>query len=351
MIQVRASEPIALLLVNNVSYPLPLPPPRNFTFELYLEDGAHAVLVRVTDRANNSMEGNAGPIIVDTVPPSLRVDAPLDHTVQTSRNVNIRGRTDPNAFINVTTPGGRFPATDFNPITGEFGYPDTRISDGVVVYLVEATDAVGNTVALSLQVQIDSTPPTVEVLGLLGEQVTQEEVMNFHGTVSSGTVLTLTVQSADPTLSVSGRPVALACTGAQDSGCTFNFNLKIAVGLSTISLLATDQAGNQAPREIHVKREAAAAPVQAGTSSLAPLLALAGIGVGLAFIPFWTRRLRAEAEAANPGLALRPQEAAPVEAAAPAPQEPYEEPPPHDMYAQDAAMRRPRAPRPPPGGS
>ena len=349
VIQVRASEPIALLLVNNVSYPLPSTPPRNFTFELYLEDGSHSVLVHVRDRANNSMEANAGPIIVDTVAPSLRVDAPVDHSVQTSRNVNIRGRTDPSAFVNVTTPGGRFPATDFNPITGEFGYPDTRTSDGVVVYLIEATDAVGNTVALSLQVQVDSTPPVIEVLGLQGEQITEDEVMNFHGTVSPGTVLTVTVQSADPTLSMAGKPVALSCTGAQGADCTFNFNLKIAEGLSTISLLATDLAGNQAPREIHVKREAAAAPADPGSSSLAPLLALLGLAVGLAFIPFWSRRLRANAEAENPGLSLRPQEAAHVEAAAPVAPEPVEEAP-HDMYAQDAMMRRPRAPRPPHGG-
>ncbi len=350
VIQVRASEPIALLLVNNVSYPLPADPPRNFTFELYLEDGTHAVLVHVTDRANNSMEANAGPIIVDTVPPSLRVDSPADRTVQISRNVNIRGRTDANAWVNVTTPGGRFPATDFNPITGEFGYPDTRISDGVILYLIEATDAVGNTVAVSVQLQVDSTPPTVEVLGLQGEQVTQAEVMNFHGTVSPGTTLTLTVQSTDPTLSVSGRPVALACSALQGADCTFNFNLKVAQGLSTVSLLATDQAGNQAPREIHVKREVAAAAVDTGSSSLVPVLALAGLAIGLAFIPFWSRRLQGAAQAANPGLALRPEEDPQAQPAAPAPQQ-HVEATPHDMYAQDAMMRRPRAPRPPYGGS
>lgn len=339
IITATATEPLMELVVNGVTYPLGADPTA-VSFELYLEDGSHTVLVHITDLANNSFERNASPIVVDTQAPSLRVDSPADRSVTPSRTLTFRGRTDANAFLNITTPSGRSP-WDVNPVTGEFSYPDTRISDGVFPFIFEATDAVGNSRTLTVTVTVDTTRPNIEVLAPPPTYATEDEVVNFHGTVGQGSILELTVDSPDPSLDLSAAAVAVTCAGPVGADCLYNFDLKMAEGQTTIKLVATDLAGNFQVKEVFVRHsvegggtEAAAPPQNA------PLLAILGVLIGLATFPLWVGRFRAKARADDPSFmaeerAAKTRRAAPAQAPAPVAEEE-----PHDMYADDAMSRR-----------
>jgi hypothetical protein len=342
----NASEEIGSLVVDGVSYPLNRASPTAFSIELYLEDGPHSPLLAITDLANNTLELNAGPIIVDTTPPSLRVDSPADNAVTSSRTLTFLGRTDPNAALRVTSPSGES-AWDVNPVTGEFTYTDTRATDGVFPYTFAATDAVGNVHKLQVTVTVDTTKPVIEVLGIDPEQQTTSPFVNFHGTVSPGATLKVIVRKPDGSVNVNGEPVAVDCGTVQGAACTYNFDLQFDGGQTTVTLVATDQAGNQEAREVHVLRTVEAAPV---ATSVAPYLAIVGLLIGLATLPLWLSRYRSKANAKDPTMGLgEKREKAQAPAQAPAPELVVEDHP-QDMYANDAMARQVRAPRPPRGG-
>ncbi len=342
----NASEPIGALVVDGVSYPLNAASPTAFFIELYLEDGPHSPFLAITDLANNTFELNAGPIIVDTAPPSLRVDSPSDNSVTSSRTLTFLGRTDPNAVLHVASPSGESP-WDVNPVTGEFTYTDTRPTDGVFPYTFTATDSVGNVHRIVVTVTVDTTKPVIEVLGIDQEHQTTSPFVNFHGTVSPGATLKVIVRKPDGSVNVDGEPVAVDCSAVQGADCTYNFDLQFGAGQTTVTLVATDRAGNQEAKEVHVLRTVEAVPV---ATTVAPYLAIIGLIIGLATLPLWISRYRSKANAQDPTIALgaKPQQVqAPVQAQAP---EMAVEEHPQDMYADDAMRRQPRSPRPPRGG-
>jgi hypothetical protein len=342
-IQGSSNEALATLVVNGVTYPLVGNAPTSFSFELYLEDGQWTVLVHVTDLANNTEEKNASPLVVDTQPPSLRIDSPSDKSVTPARGLSFRGRTDPNAFLNVTKDLVDTP-WDINPVTGEFTYTDTRVSDGVFQYVFRATDAVGNVRSITMTITVDTTKPALEVLSPPATYRTEEAIVNFHGTVAAGSLLTMTVDSTDDSLDQESVPVAIACPEPVGSDCRYNFDLMMSEGQTQIKLVATDQAGNLQARDVFVQRtvEAVAPPPQN-----APYLAIIGVVIGLATLPIWISRYRSKADTDEPGL-LKKKEA-PARSMMPAPARQPEvivQDEPHDMYAQDAMARRPSV-RPP----
>jgi hypothetical protein len=324
----RASENLLAVVLDNVSYPLLSP--NTFRIELYLDDGAHVVNFRITDLANNTAEVSPAPVvIVDTVPPSVAVVSPRDGAIQSDRNVRICGVADPSSGLNVTSPLGRFQISLSNPLSGEFCYDDTRTADGVYTYLFEATDGVGNTASALVRITVDQTDPTVEVIGLATNYETSESFVHLNGKVTWGTEVT-----------VNGKPAAVLCSADPNQPCTFDMVLPVDEGQTNIVVVGVDQAGNQAVRNIFVKRtvQAQAAPFDVG-----PYLLVAGLAGGLAVLALSIMSLNRRAAQENPGLVAPKRKAG---GAAP-PQEPqviYEEDA-QAMYHQDFTSRRP--PRPP----
>jgi hypothetical protein len=321
----RASEPLSLVVINNVSYPLESP--TTFSVELYLEDGSHAVTVRLVDLANNSLDVTPLPVvIVDTQPPALVIESPDLISIQPTRNIVVRGHTDLNSFINATTPSGTFPL-NVNPLTGEFSFEDTRTTDGTFNYRFEASDGVGNKVSIPLQITVDTTSPSVEVIDVANNQRTSDDYIRLRGTVSPGTKLT-----------ANGARVALDCPAQEDQPCSFEFLYPLEADTNTISMVATDLAGNQGVRSIFVQRDTVTV---AGNSEFGPIFVIIGAALGAVMIPFWIRKFRNDAAAAHPGLGIA--EAVLSQPADTAANVVYE-PDAQDMYAGDYR------PQPPPKG-
>lgn len=288
VLKATSNEPLKSVTLNNISYPLTTP--TSFTVEIYLDDGTHALVLTVTDLANNSAEVSPAPVVhVDTVSPSLVIDSPPDGAVLNNQNIVICGRTDANVGLNVTQGGNRFPLSLTNPLTGEFCFEETRTADGTFHYLFEATDGVGNTVSVSHTLVLDRVPPEVQVFALGTNYETDDSFVELRGQVSPRAGLT-----------VNGMPVAVTCNPAEPSGlCDFNLVVPVGVGQSTLTLLATDEAGNTQVRTINVLRQEVASetPTDLGT----PLI-MAGLAAGLAlFVLFWVR-LHGAAAGQHPGF-------------------------------------------------
>lgn len=283
-----ANEPLKSVTLNNISYPLTSP--TTFTVEIYLDDGTHALHLTLTDMANNSAEVSPAPVVhVDTIPPSLVIDSPPDGSVVNDNNIVICGRTDSNAGLNVTNGEIRFPLTLTNPLTGEFCFEETRTADGILRYTFEATDGVGNTATVEHTVILDRVAPEVQVFDMGTTYETDNSFVQLRGKVSPGSTLT-----------VNGTPIAVTCNPAEPSGlCDFNLIVPVGEGQSTLTLLATDAAGNEQFRTINVLRSEAAVvvPFDLGT----PLI-LAGLAAGVVlFLLLWVR-IQGQAAAENPGL-------------------------------------------------
>jgi hypothetical protein len=286
-----ANEPLRSVSLNNITYPLSTP--TTFTVEIYLDDGTHILVLSVTDMANNTAEVSPAPVIrVDTAAPSLVIDRPADGAVQGNRVVTVCGRTDTNVGLNVTGPLGRLQIPVTNPLTGEFCYEDTRTADGRFQYDIEATDGVGNVVMRSVTVVVDTIAPEVEVRGLGTNHETTESSLSLEGKISPGSMLT-----------VNGTPIAVVCNPNDPSGlCDYSVLLPVAEGQSTLTILATDAAGNVQVKTINVLRHAEATQ---STFDFGPALVGAGLAVGLVlFLLFWTR-LHGAAARENPGLARK----------------------------------------------
>jgi hypothetical protein len=222
-------------------------------------------------------------------------------------------------------------------LTGEFCYEETRGSDGLYDYTFEATDGVGNTVARKVDIFLDTVVPEVEVIGVGTNYETRENSVQLRGRLSPNTTLT-----------VNGTPVAVVCNPNDPSGwCDFDLLLPVEVGQSTLTMVATDRAGNTQVRTFNILRTA---PEAAEAFDYATPTMVGALLAGLALFAMMWARTNAAALEAHPGLGgtkgegKRKKKEQRKQRAAPQPEVIYEVDP-QAMYSQDVHARPP--PRPP----
>jgi hypothetical protein len=211
---------------------LPPEPPAN---------GQHTVVAMMGDVAGN-MATLVWSFTIDTAAPSLTLTSPADGLITTSATVTVAGVTDPGATVSI---GGATQAAD--TVDGSFSGIYT-LDEGANTIVVTSTDDQGNMASTSVTVTLDSTVPAISSIKNSAGSVT-----NMDSTTLSGTV------DPDARLWINGQEVVVNADGSWSATVT------LAEGLNTITIVATDGAGNSASTDVTVTRDTAPPLITLGT--------------------------------------------------------------------------------------
>ncbi|MCW5802277.1 MAG: Ig-like domain repeat protein [Deltaproteobacteria bacterium] len=213
-----------------------------------LPDGTHTITVRVTDAAGNSSQATTSPFTIDTVPPTVtitsqpaalsNVNTPTVAFTTAGAPTTIRCRVDAGALAACTSP-----------------FTAAPVADGAHTITIVATDAAGNQgSATTNSFTVDTVAPTVTIL-------------SQPAALSNNTTPTVTFSAV-------GAPTLIQCRvdAGAFANCTTPFTAPpLADGPHTITVRATDGAGNQGSATTNTFTVDTVAPVITFTSQPAPL--------------------------------------------------------------------------------
>ena len=254
-----------------------------------LGEGAHALTARATDAAGNQgASSTAFHVTIDTVAPvapsitafsddSGTVGDHLtnDRTLTLSGTAGAAGNT-----VEIFRDGVSI-GTTVADIDGDWSLADaSSLADGAYQFTARATDGAGNQGPLSaaFQVTIDATAPGAPTFGSVTDNVapviglvadngsSNDPTLSIDGTAEAGS--TVTVYDTDGTTVVG--------TGVATGGAGPIITSPLSEGAHTLTLKATDAAGNQSaastPFHVTIDTVAPAAPVIVSvTDDVAPV--------------------------------------------------------------------------------
>ncbi len=218
------------------------------------QDGTWTTSTTVTDLAGNASAPRTGSFVLDTTPPSAPAAAlapasdsgTVGDSITADNTPSISGTGTAGDTITVTFPGGEV-KTAVVAADGTWSVtPTTPLADGVNTITVTATDPAGNVSApTALPITIDTTVPaaptaalaTVSDTGTLGDSLTKDNTPTVQGTGAPGD--TITIKDA------AGNVIATALVDANGNWSATTTTLPD--GLNTLSVTATDPAGNTGP--------------------------------------------------------------------------------------------------------
>ncbi|MEO8379456.1 MAG: Ig-like domain-containing protein [Acidobacteriota bacterium] len=201
-----------------------------------LTDGAHTLNVSVLDWAGNAASATST-FTVDAIKPVVQVTSPAAGSWHSGGSLQVAGTVQDVSPLNldvngVTTmaSGGSFSAT-------------IPTHEGSLLIRAMATDAAGNIGTAEVTVNVDSNPPLITVTSPLPGLVTAQSSFTLTGTVADTSTVTFLLD---------GAPLAL-------SGDTFSTIVSLdSDGKKSVTLTATDQAGNSSSKTVEVTRDTAA---------------------------------------------------------------------------------------------
>lgn len=129
-----------------------------------LSDGSHTVTVDCTDNDGNQAVQGKTTFIVDTVPPTLNVTAPVDELVTYNTNLGVSGSTNDASSSPVTvtiTVNGVDQGSVTVATSGSFSKTVT-LEEGENTVVVTATDAAGKVSTVTRTVTKDSSAPVIQ---------------------------------------------------------------------------------------------------------------------------------------------------------------------------------------------
>jgi Big-like domain-containing protein len=188
-----------------------------------LADGAHAITIRASDAAGNTATATTASFTIDTVPPTVTL---------TGQPATLSNDSTPT--VTFTTAGGAT-TTDCRVDAGTFAactspFTAGALADGAHTISVRATDGAGNsTTATTVSFTIDTVPPTITITG-------QPAALSNDSTPT----VTFTVAGA--------TTINCRVDAGTFAGCASPFTPSVALadGAHTITILASDAAGNTA---------------------------------------------------------------------------------------------------------
>jgi uncharacterized protein YfaP (DUF2135 family) len=213
-----------------------------------LRDKKHEILITKpvslnlsgTNTLEVTIEGKPGSFIflaitgtkgstADTTKPQLTLNDGQS-TITNEQSITVSGTVTDQSAVTVTVNGSAVPVSN-----GSFS-TSVNLVEGTNEITVVATDAYGNQTVQNISVIKDSTPPTLTILSLTDGMITNDTVATVFGTVTDSTAETVTVN---------GTPVTV-------DPDTFKTTVHLVEGVNTITVVATDAAGNQTTSVIHV---------------------------------------------------------------------------------------------------
>lgn len=189
--------------------------------------------LQVTARGTMRASTQSANVLVDTLPPTLRLANLEDVSRVREANLTIEGLTDPDAVVQL-----RGDPTII-PVNGEGQFNIKRqLVEGSNVIEILATDPAGNVATLAREAILVTEPPEITVANPLNDQWTNENILTVAGAVPPGTQLKVNGQEA--TVSEDGQ---------------FQREIILQEGDNLVQLEATDDVGNVASQEIVIHRK------------------------------------------------------------------------------------------------
>lgn len=216
--------------------------------------GANTLTARAVDGAGNQATASVNVTrqqAPDTTPPSLTVTSPADGSTTEATSVNVSGTatdTGANASgVAQVTVNGEAASLD---ASGAWTLPNFALSLGQNSITVRATDRAGNpttkVVSVTRVQSPDTAPPSLTVSEPADNSTTHAEAVTVSGTATDAGANASGVAQ----VTVNGTPAQLD----PQTGAWTLAGVALALGANTIAVRATDRAGNDAARDVHVTR-------------------------------------------------------------------------------------------------
>jgi hypothetical protein len=203
----------------------------NFTLAgVTLVEGTSSFTATATDAAGNeSLPSAPLSIVLDTKAPVISVSSPTENAFFRAPQTSVKGSMD-EAVASLTINGQ--PAALNNL---DFDQPLT-LTPGLNSITLVATDLAGNSATKTVLVTLDSTPPVVTITAPISGGITKNAQVTVTGTISKpNTTATITSTSLS---TGNGTPVTV-------TGQAFSFTYTLSEGDNSLSIEATDRAGNK----------------------------------------------------------------------------------------------------------
>jgi hypothetical protein len=228
----------ATLTLNGIDTSIPVSA-GSFSQEINLVDGSNTILVSATDLAGNTGTSEITTITLDTTAPAVTITSPTDGLLTNNPTITVAGTIDDPLITSaiLTLNGIDMPIT---VSLGSFSQEIT-LSEGPNTILVSATDLAGNTgTSEAVNVNLDTTPPAVIITSPTDGFLTNNPAITVPGTIDD-----IAITSA--VLTLNG-----ASTNIPVSAGSFSQEITLVEGPNTISISATDAAGNTGSAAISV---------------------------------------------------------------------------------------------------
>jgi sugar lactone lactonase YvrE len=210
---------ITLVINNN---PVSITSGGAFQTNVALTEGKNNITVTATDAAGNITK-TTKTVIKDTQPPIVIIASPVDNLITNVSSLSMNGTINDSTACTLTIDGTSVPIA-----TGAFNYQLSLI-EGQNIITVIATDAAGNTTSVTRSIRLDTQAPVCILQSPLDGLVTNHPVLAMKGIVTDSTKISLVVNGIAQVLK---------------SDESFIDSIKLSEGLNTITVTATDVAGN-----------------------------------------------------------------------------------------------------------
>jgi hypothetical protein len=203
------------------------------TIATALADGPHTLTVSILDWAGNAATATSE-FIADAIAPVVAITSPVAGAWHSGAALEVTGTVADNSPVSLDVNGIVTMATN-----GAFT-ATIPTSEGSFTILAKAVDAAGNSHTASVEINVDSTAPVINVTTPEDGFVTKDSSFALSGTVDDASIVTLLL---------AGEPLALTSNA-------FSTSVPLtADGLQTFVLQATDQANNVTTRDVTVLRD------------------------------------------------------------------------------------------------
>lgn len=215
-----------------------------------LQEGSNTLLVEARDPAGNKGSATVS-VTLDTIAPEVYVTAPLDGLYTNMATLSVRGQAS--ETMAAVTINGR--AATINDTA--FTLSDLQLTEGSNTITVEATDLAGNKGTETVSVTLDTIAPQLTVIGPDDGALLNNGQITFGGAAAEP-VVSVVVNTSTPLSAGSSTTVQAGTNGG------YTLPVTLAEGSNTLTVTATDRAGNRTTSTINVNLDS--------TPPAAPLL-------------------------------------------------------------------------------
>ncbi|NOX27631.1 MAG: hypothetical protein GXP21_05510 [Gammaproteobacteria bacterium] len=204
------------------------------TGNIALNEGDNRFTFVATDAAGNSTQTNIT-ITRDSITPVITITEPVDGLVTSLAEQGFSGSLSEVASL--TFNGIAIPLASDNSFT----IAPIPLNVGANSFTFIATDAANNSSQVIVSVTRDTVGPTITIVSPANNTLTTSESIDITGSVSEISSLT-----------INGAPVVVA------GDLSFGVTIPLAEGANTLTLLASDNAGNLGQAILTISRDSAA---------------------------------------------------------------------------------------------